>query len=54
VLVYQNRREVEVLRRSSSDGAWTKTVISGEQALSLDSLGVALPLSEVYEAVDVS
>lgn len=49
VLVQQERPEVSVYRRQD-DGAWTIAIVAGLDAtVTLDDLGVTLPLAEIYD-----
>jgi Uma2 family endonuclease len=54
VLVHQSRRRVEVFRRSAPDGEWTKSIHSGEEDVTFESLKISLALSEIYEGLDLS
>lgn len=53
VLVQQSRREVEVFRRASAKGPWTKSIHSDDQEVYLASLSVSLTLSQIYEGLDL-
>lgn len=49
VLVQQERPEVSVYRRQE-DGTWTIAIVSGlDAAVTLDDVGVTLPLAEIYD-----
>ncbi|MGD1902540.1 MAG: Uma2 family endonuclease [Geitlerinemataceae cyanobacterium] len=50
VTVRQNRREVEVYR-IGAEGNWSRQGYSGDETIELVSLGLALPMNDVYEAV---
>ncbi len=52
VLVDSDRRRIEVYRREA-DGGWVVDTLSGDEALELKSVAVALPLAEVYAEVSV-
>ena len=54
VLVQQKSREVELFRRSSPDGAWTKSVYAGSEEVVFESLNVSLTLSQIYEGLDLA
>lgn len=47
VLIAHDRPEIEIVRRES-DGSWSRHVASGESVAELTSVGVALPVAEVY------
>jgi Uma2 family endonuclease len=53
VLVQQSRREVEVFRRVSAQGPWTKSSHTQDQEVTFPSLGVSLNLSPIYEGLDL-
>ena len=53
VLVHQDCRRVELFRRDAPEGAWVKSVMSGTDEVVIESLQVSLPLTEVYEGLDV-
>ena len=40
------------MRRTSGDAPWTAEPLTIEDSLVLDAIGVAIPVAEVYEAVD--
>ena len=46
VLVSQNTRPIEVFRRR--EASWVLTEAGGGESVKLDSLGIALPVDEVY------
>jgi Uma2 family endonuclease len=51
VLVHQSRREVEVFRRETRESAWVRSTHAGEDEVSFRSIGVSLPLFEIYEGL---
>ena len=54
LLVQQSRREVELSRRNSPGGEWTKSVHTGAEEVAFESLKVSLPLSQNYEGLDLA
>ena len=54
LLVQQSRREVELFRRKSADSEWTKSVHTGGEEVALESLKLSLPLSQIYEGLNVA
>ncbi len=54
VLVQQSRPEVEVFRRKSRDSAWTKSVHTGTEDVTFESVNVSLTLSQIYEGLDLA
>lgn len=50
VLVTQDRTQIEVYRRDGAGGWWVDTYIGGE-GIHLQSVGVTLPITSVYEDV---
>jgi hypothetical protein len=53
VLVAQDRRRVEVFRRSGA-GAWERRVHESGDAVELPSLGVAFTTDERYDAAGIA
>ena len=52
VLIEQARPAIDLYTRQP-DGGWLLTILSGPEAmLSLETVGVALPLSEIYQRVE--
>ena len=54
LLVQQSRREVELFRRHSPDSEWTKSVLTGAEQVTFESLNVSLTLSQIYEGLDLA
>jgi len=52
VLVSTRRREVEVYRRKS-DHEWTNTVYTAEETVQFMSIGLSIPMSEIYIDTDI-
>ncbi|WP_414527070.1 Uma2 family endonuclease [Nodularia chucula] len=52
VLVYQDQIKVEVYRREVS-GSWSMEVLSKDDKLRLDSIGLNLTMAEIYEDVNI-
>ena len=42
-----------VLRRETPDQDWTATVLTGEDTLNLPEIGIELPVSELYEGIEL-
>jgi Uma2 family endonuclease len=51
-LVHQSRREVELFRRETRESAWVRSTHAGEDEVSFRSVGVFLPLTEIYQGLN--
>lgn len=47
MLVAHDRREIEIVRRER-DGSWSRHIASAGSSAQLESLGVELPVDDVY------
>lgn len=54
LLVQQRRREVELFRRNSPGGEWTKSVHTSVEEVAFESLKLSLTLSQIYEGLDLA